>query len=118
MISLMSVYAGLTFFHNRFLLTLIKWHSHKVFAKQNHPKYAEYFRERDLELANGRLIEHSAKGAFVTNLKHVRELTSIPDLTIVIGPIHYYFIPRREGQQLEYDGFVTALRDQWALARA
>jgi hypothetical protein len=113
---LAAIYAFVTIFHERLLLAFTEWWARRWFTKSN-SKYAEYFRERDLELEAGQIIDHSPKGYFVVKLKYVEPLMSTTDHTIVIGPTRYYIIPRREGHEAEYDGFTEALREQWEQAR-
>lgn len=86
-------------------------------AKTDRPEIAEYFREHDLELEEDQLIDHTSRGAFTVHLKFVGQVTTTPEHTFVLGPVHVYVIPRRPGHEAEYDHFVGALREEWDRAR-
>jgi hypothetical protein len=108
----------LTMGRDRILAWLSERHIRRMERGKDKPANAEYFREYDLELDGGQLIDHKPRGAFTVSLKSIGQVTSTPEHTFIVGPVHFYVIPRRTGPEGQYEEFVEALRDQWAHARA
>jgi hypothetical protein len=100
---------------------LLAWLSERYLRRmereKDKPANAEYFREYDLELDGGRLIEHKPRGAFGVSVKAITQVISTPENTFLLGPVHNYVIPRRAGREGEYDRFVETLQHAWLQSR-